>query len=57
MWAAAQNSNAGIITLLLKAGANPKSKSNVGKAACDYVEKNEKVKGTDAYLELQKATA
>jgi hypothetical protein len=31
-------------------------KSNEGKTAFDYAEENAKVKGTDAYLELKKAT-
>jgi ankyrin repeat protein len=56
MLPAHNNPNRDVITALLKAGANPKLKSDEGKTAFDYAEKNEKAKGTDAYWELKKAT-
>ena len=56
MTAAKNNQNPEIIKVLLKAGANPKLKSIAGKTAFDYAEENEKVKGTQTYLELKKVT-
>jgi len=56
MFAAWNNPNPDIITTLLRARANAKLKSSEGKTALDYAEENEKLKGTDAYLELKKAT-
>jgi ankyrin repeat protein len=56
MLAAQSNSNPEVIITLLGAGANPRLKSIEGKTAFDYAEKNEKVKGTEAYLELKKGT-
>ena len=55
MATARKSPNPEVITVLLKAGANAKLKSNKGKTAFDYAEGNEKVNGTDDYLELQKA--
>jgi hypothetical protein len=54
MYAAFRNSHPQVIMVLLKEGANPKLKSNEGKAAFDYAEENMDLKGTDAYLELKK---
>ena len=57
LMAAAWNSpSPEVITVLLQAGANANRKDREGKTALDYAEMNGKVKGTDAYLELKKAT-
>jgi ankyrin repeat protein len=45
-----------VILIIGATGANPKLRTKEGKTAFDYAERNEKVKGTDAYLELKKAT-
>jgi ankyrin repeat protein len=45
-----------VITTLLKAGAEVKAKDYEGKTAYDYAQVNEKLKGTDAYRRLQKAS-
>jgi ankyrin repeat protein len=57
LMAAAWNSpSSEVITVLLQAGADANLKDREGKIALDYAEMNGKVKGTDAYLELKKAT-
>jgi len=56
MYAAAFNQNPEVITTLLKAGADGKAKSNERKTAFDYAQGNEKLKGTDAYRQLQQAS-
>ena len=56
MWAAWKNQNLRVITALLKAGADAKAKDGVGKTAFDYAQDNEKLKGTDAYRQLQRAS-
>jgi len=40
----------------LKAGADAKAKDKLGKTAFDYAQANEKLKGTDAYRQLQEAS-
>jgi ankyrin repeat protein len=45
-----------VITTLLRAGADAKAKDNYGKTAFDYAQNNEKLKGTDAYRQLQEAS-
>lgn len=55
MAAAWTSPNPEVITVLLEAGADAKLKCRKGKTALDYAEMNEKLKGTDAYLELKKA--
>jgi ankyrin repeat protein len=52
MWAAMANRNPDVIMALLRAGANPKIKSNEGQTACDYAVYNNRLRGSDAYLEL-----
>jgi len=56
MGAAAFNRNPGMVTALLKAGADAKVKDNKGKTALDYAQKNEKLKGTDALRRLEEAS-
>lgn len=56
MWAAEYSNNPGMISMLLKAGADAKAKDKKGKTALDYVQDNEKLKGTNAFLQLQKAS-
>jgi ankyrin repeat protein len=55
MYAALKNQNPEVITTLLKAGADAKAKDKAGKTAFDYAQKNEKLKGTDAYWKLSDA--
>jgi len=45
-----------VITLLLKVGADAKAKDNVEQTVIDYAQGNEKLKGTDAYRQLEKAS-
>jgi hypothetical protein len=40
----------------LKEGANAKAKSNGGKTAFDYAKENDKLKGTDAFRQLEEAS-
>jgi hypothetical protein len=56
MLTAGKKPNHEVITALSKASIDAKLKSKEGKTAFDYAKMNEKVKGTDAYLELKKAT-
>jgi hypothetical protein len=44
------------IVVLLEAGANAKARDKTGKTAFDYAQGNEKLKGTDAYRQLQEAS-
>jgi len=53
MDAAAYNQNPKVITTLLKAGANAKEKDNDEETAFDYAQSNRKLKGTDAYRQLE----
>jgi ankyrin repeat protein len=55
MYAAMLNPNPEVISVLLKAGANGKLRSNDRKTAFDYAAKNEKLKGTPQFLDLQNA--
>ncbi len=57
MDAAGSNMNPEVITTLLKAGADAKAKDNYGETAFGYAQNNEKLKGTDAYRQLQEASA
>lgn len=54
--AAAYNTNPEVILLPLKVGADAKAKDNVGQTVIDYAQGNEKLKGTDAYRQLEKAS-
>jgi ankyrin repeat protein len=56
MWAAEYNPNPEVVRVLLKAGANAKEKNLDGMTAFDLAYINEKLKGTDAYQELQEAS-
>jgi ankyrin repeat protein len=56
MDAAKTNTNPEVITTLLKAGADAKANDLTGKTAFDYAQDNEKLKNTDAYVQLQKAS-
>ena len=56
MAAARHNLNPEVIADLLMAVANPKLKSNGGKTAFGFAKDNKKVKGTNVYWELKKAT-
>ena len=56
MNAAARNRNSEIIIVLLKAGADAKVKDNKGKTAFEYAQNNAKLKGTDAYRQLEEAS-
>ncbi|HJM39611.1 MAG TPA: ankyrin repeat domain-containing protein, partial [Planctomycetota bacterium] len=55
MLAARYNSSLEVITVLLKAGANAKTKSKTGETALDYAKENEKIYKTKAYWELNDA--
>jgi ankyrin repeat protein len=55
MKAALSNPNPEVISVLLKAGADAKLMNAHGKTAFDYAQENEKLKGTDAYLQLEGA--
>ena len=55
MWAAKENPNPKIVTLLLGAGANGKTVNFNGKTAFDYAGDNGKLKGTSAYWALNNA--
>ena len=55
MYTASSNPNPEVISALLKAGADGKLKSIEGKTAFDYAAENKKLKGTDAYWELNNA--
>ena len=56
MAAAESNQNPEVISTLLNAGADPKASDREGKTALEYAQKNEQLKGTDAYQELQNAS-
>ena len=56
MAAARDNRNPEVIIILLKAGGDGKAKSSAGKTAFDYAQGNAKLKGTDAYRELEEAS-
>jgi hypothetical protein len=55
MFAARNNPNLEIITALLKAGTNAQSKSIDGKTDFEFADENEKLKGSNAYWELNNA--
>ena len=50
-WAA----NPEVVAVLLEAGADPKARDNKDKLPFDWAEKNELLKGTDAYWKLNDA--
>ena len=52
LFAAANNSAPAVISALLEASADPKLMNNEGKTAWDYIQKNSKLKDTDAYWKL-----
>lgn len=56
MLAAMRNQNPEVVTTLLKAGADGKAKDNRGLTAFDYADSNAKLKGTDAYQQLEEAS-
>ena len=56
MYAAQINDNPEVIAALLKAGADAKAKSGKGMTALDYAQKNVRLKGTDAYRQLEEAS-
>jgi ankyrin repeat protein len=56
MLAAAYNPNPEVIMALLKAGADAKAKDRAGKTVFDWAKGNPKLKGTDAYRQLQEAS-
>lgn len=56
MYAAWFNENPEMITALLNAGADAKTKSSAGKTAFDFAQYNLKLVGTDAYWKLQEAS-
>lgn len=54
---AANGGNAEVLVLiLLKAGADAKAKDSTNKTALDYARANAKLKDTDAYRQLEKAS-
>ncbi|GHV34642.1 hypothetical protein FACS1894187_05650 [Synergistales bacterium] len=56
MVAAMETTNSKIITLLLKAGADAQMRNTDGKRAIDYAKGNIRIKGTDAFKQLQEAS-
>ncbi len=56
IWAAVKTTNPEIILRLLKAGADATLRVKDGKSALDYAKANEKLNGTDALTELEKAS-
>ncbi|MGA2641439.1 MAG: ankyrin repeat domain-containing protein [Spirochaetia bacterium] len=56
MTAAETNPNPDVVTALLTAGADAKTKDSAGKTAFEHAQTNEKLKGTDAYRQLQEAS-
>ena len=56
MQAATYNSNPKILRTLIENGADVAAKNKEGKTALDYAERNEKLKGTDAYNLLREKT-
>jgi len=58
IWAArSKNANSEVIIFLLNAGADPSIKNSLGRTAMDYAWENEKLKDTEAFRILQKATS
>lgn len=56
MVAAGSNKKIVVITTLLNAGANGRAKSKEGKTAFEYAQKNDKLKDTDVYWQLEEAS-
>jgi len=55
MYAAEFNQIPEAVTMLLKAGADAKLKDGAGRTALGYARENEKLRGTDAFKQLQEA--
>ena len=56
IYAASKSENPEVIFRLLKAGADARAKNNKGYTAFDYAKYNDKLKGTDALKQLEKAS-
>jgi ankyrin repeat protein len=56
IFASADNHSLEVITVLLKAGADAKTKDSDGKNAFYYAQYNESLKGTDALKQLEEAS-
>lgn len=56
IYAASKTENPEVIVRLLRAGADAKAKNNKGYTALDYAQHNEKLKGTEAFRQLEKAS-
>jgi hypothetical protein len=52
MYAARNNTNPEVLSVLLKAGADGKARDSSGKTAYDCAQDNKRLKGTDAYRKL-----
>ncbi|MER3461249.1 MAG: hypothetical protein C4303_09295 [candidate division GAL15 bacterium] len=50
--AAFNNPNPKIVLTLLELGANPKAKNDDGQTPWDLIQKNDKLKNTDAYWRM-----
>jgi ankyrin repeat protein len=55
IWAAIFNQDPDVILFLLKAGAVQKARTTEGKTAFDLIQDNAKLKGTEAFRQLQAA--
>jgi ankyrin repeat protein len=55
MIAILHHQNPETLSMLLKAGANGRLKSDEGKTAFDYAQQDEDLKGSDAYRQLLEA--
>ena len=54
--AAMYSENPEVISVLLKAGADPNAKDEFGKTVLDYAKENESIKGTPVYWKLNEAS-
>jgi ankyrin repeat protein len=57
MYAAGNNSNPEAIALLIKNGADANTKDIDGNRAIDFAKENDKLKNTEAFKQLEKASA
>ena len=55
MWAACHTRNPEVVSALLKAGADAKARDKGGKTAFDHAKDNPRLKGTEAYWDLNNA--